>query len=93
MNINVDGTISLTTYQMNDIKNCYLDVLPLGFRELRTMYVSTPSHLDPIKAVNEDNMRDYDFVLDHIENNYSGELKNSSLWYLNICKDRLLCKQ
>ena len=93
MDINVDGTISLTTYQMNDIKNCYLDVLPLGFRELRTMYVSTPSHLDPIKAVNEDNMRDYDFVLDHIENNYSGELKNSSLWYLNICKNRLLCKQ
>ena len=90
MNINVDGTMSLTTYQMNDIINCYLDVLPLGFRELRTMYVSTPEHLDPKQSVNDKTMRDYEFVLRHIENNYSGNLRNSALRYLNICKERLI---
>ena len=89
MDINVDGTMSLTTYQMNDIINCYLDVLPLGFRELRTMYVSTPKHLDPKQSATKKNMEDYEYVLDHIENNYSGELRNSALWYLNICKERL----
>ena len=89
MNINVDGTMSLTTYQMNDIKNCYLDVLPLGFRELRTMYVSTPSNLDPKQAMSKKNMHDYDYVLHHIRDNYTGELKKSALWYLDICKKRL----
>ncbi len=90
MNVNVDATMSLTTYQMNDIKNCYLDVLPLGFRELRTMYVSTPKYLDPKQSVNVKTMKDYEFVLNHIENNYSGNLRNSALWYLNICKERLI---
>ena len=89
MDINVDGTMSLTTYQMNDIINCYLDVLPLGFRELRTMYVSTPKHLDPKQSATKKNMEDYEYVLDHIENNYSGGLRDSALWYLNICKERL----
>ena len=90
MNINVDATMSLTTYQMNDIKNCYLDVLPLGFRELRTMYITSPEEFDPKHAVNTETMKNYDFVLDHISNNYSGRLHDSALWYLNICKERLL---
>ena len=90
MDINVDGTMSLTTYQMNDIINCYLDVLPLGFRELRTMYVSTPKNLDPKHSATKKNMKDFDYVLNHIENNYSGSLRDSSLWYLNICKERLI---
>ena len=90
MDINVDGTMSLTTYQMNDIINCYLDVLPLGFRELRTMYVRTPKNLDPKHSATKKNMKDFDYVLNHIENNYSGSLRDSSLWYLNICKERLL---
>ena len=89
MDINVDGTMSLTTYQMNDIINCYLDVLPLGFRELRTMYVSTPKNLDPKYSATKKNMENFDYVLNHIENNYSGSLRDSSLWYLNICKKRL----
>jgi len=90
MDINVDGTMSLTTYQMDDIINCYLDVLPLGFRELRTMYVSTPKNLDPKHSATKKNMKDFDYVLNHIENNYSGSLRDSSLWYLNICKERLI---
>ena len=89
MDINVDGTMSLTTHQMNDIINCYLDVLPLGFRELRTMYVSTPENLDPKHSATKKNMENFDYVLNHIENNYSGSLRDSSLWYLNICKKRL----
>ena len=89
MNVNVDATMSLTTYQMNDIRNCYLDVLPLGFRELRTMYVWSPKHLDPKHSVNDKIMEEYEFVLNHIENNYSGSLRDSALWYLNICKERL----
>ena len=79
-----------TTYQMDDIINCYLDVLPLGFRELRTMYVSTPKNLDPKHSATKKNMKDFDYVLNHIENNYSGSLRDSSLWYLNICKERLI---
>ena len=75
---------------MNDIINCYLDVLPLGFRELRTMYVSTPKNLDPKHSATKKNMKDFDYVLNHIENNYSGSLRDSSLWYLNICKERLI---
>ncbi|MBN88142.1 hypothetical protein CMO95_00910 [Candidatus Woesearchaeota archaeon] len=81
--------MSLTTYQMNDIINCYLDVLPLGFRELRTMYVSIPENLDPKHSATKKNMKNFDYVLNHIENNYSGSLRDSSLWYLNICKKRL----
>ena len=38
----------------------------------------------------EDVKVDYDFVLDHIKDNYSGSLRDSALWYLNICKERLL---
>ena len=90
MNINVDATMSLTTYQMKDIKNCYLDVLPLGFRELRTMYIHSPEEFDPKHAVSPETMKNYDFVLDHIRENYSGSLRDSALWYLNICKERLL---
>ena len=90
MDINVDGTMSLTTYQMDDIINCYLDVLPLGFRELRTMYVSTPKNLDPKHSATKKNMKDFDYVLNHIKNNYSGSLRDSSLWYLNIWKEKLL---
>ena len=48
---------------MNDIKNCYLDVLPLGFRELRTMYITSPEEFDPKHAVNTETMKNYDFVL------------------------------
>ncbi len=89
MNINIDGTMSLTTHQMQDLKNCYLDVLPLGFRELRTLYVSTPDHLNPKYAMSLDKIDDFSFVLNYIKNNYTGTLKSSAIWYLNNCLDRL----
>ena len=54
------------------------------------MYVSTPKNLDPKHSATKKNMKDFDYVLNHIENNYSGSLRDSSLWYLNICKERLL---